>query len=231
MSKKDFKNRKGLQLRRLRKKLKRRPNKKENNKKKRRNKSSLIQLNTMKTDPIWSMSSKSPLKRIPTHTNLTLALLFLSLLLNMIQPVKKANSLRRLFLWPVGSPTLGLKEKTLSFMIWRVMEKDFKSCVTSTTIKAFKPLLTFTQSSEEVISLVLLVNQAEQTEVNYQLPPDKFFCFLLAFTCFQKPMSALKINKLDTERDIWTWSWTRKLDKHLSWDQKSFLSLEGIWTT
>lgn len=84
------------------------------------------------------------------------------------------------------------------------MEKDFKLCVTLTTIKELKASLKFTPNSEEVISSVLLVVQERPKEENFQSPQEKLFFFLHVFTCSQKPTSVSRTNNPDTERDIWT---------------------------
>lgn len=144
---------------------------------------------------------------------------------------KKMNSLKKLHPSQEESPTLEPKVRTSFFTTWRDKEKDFKLCVTSTITRAYKDSTKFTLNSEEVISLEWLVNQAEPKEVSFRSPQEKYSFSHHVFTCYQKSMSVLRINNQDTERDIWTWLWTKKLDKHSSWDQKSSVLSEDTWTT
>lgn len=202
MNKRDSKNKKDSLPKKLKNKLKRKLYNKPNNKRKKKNKLFLIQLNIMKTDQTWSMNLKNHLKHILIHINSMLKWIFHNLLPNSILFVRKENFLNKPLQLLVESPISEPKVKILSFMIWKDKVKDFKLCVTLTTIKVFKPLLKFILNSEEVILSVLSVNQVEQIEENSQLLQDKFSFFHHASICYQNHMSVLRINNQDIERDI-----------------------------
>lgn len=156
----------------------------------------------MKTDPKWLMILKNHHKHIPIHTNLMSNFPSANLSPSTKQLLNKENSLKNKLQLLVESLTSELKEKILSFMIWKVMVKNFKLCATSTIIKVFKDSLKCTPSLEEVTLLVLLVNQAEPKEDNFLLLLERFSYFLHVFTCYLKFTLVLKTNNLDTEKDI-----------------------------
>lgn len=156
----------------------------------------------------------------------------LSISLRSSKPcARKDNFWNRLCLWQAESPTSEPRVRTCFSMIWRAKERDCKLCVMWTTTRVFKASLKSTPNSEEVTSSVWLVNRAEPTEENFQLLQEKSFCYRHACICCLKPMSVSRINKPDTERDIWTWSWTRKLEIRSLSDQRLFHSSEGTWLT
>ena len=114
INKKDSKNKNASPLKKPKNKPKRKLKYKTKNKKKLK---FLIQLNIMKTDPKWSMTSKNHHKHILILINSTLNFPLANSLLNTKQPLSKENSLKNKHQLLAESPTSEPKEKILSFMI------------------------------------------------------------------------------------------------------------------
>lgn len=231
MNKKDSRSKSVWLLKRPRRKPKRKLNNNKSNRRRLKNKSSLTRHNISKTGQTWWTNWKSPLK--PTHilTSSMSRFQFQSSYKSTKPLPKKANSSRKSLQLPAESLTSELKERILFSTISRVKVRDFKSCVTSTITKVFKALLMFTQSSEEVTLSVSLVNQEKLKEESFRSLQEKSSFYPHVFTCCPKPTSVSRTKNPDTERDIWTWSWTRNLDKPSLWDQRSSVTSDNIWTS
>lgn len=200
MNWKDSRSKRGLLLKKLKNKPKRKPNCKRKSKK---NKKSSTQPNTTKTDQRWLMSLKNLLKHIPTRINSRWSFPSVNSSPHMKQQSRKESFWKNKPQLPEEWQTSELRERIWSFTTWKVMERSFKWCATSTTIKAFKGLLKFTQNSEEVTSSGSSVNPEGPKEESCQLLQEKSFYFPHVFICCLKPMWDSRTNNPDTEKDIW----------------------------